>query len=76
MHPLISSLDDLKDDEIESKIRDLTTKYFQSSNAHVRNQIAMLLESYNYEIEQRRAAQLKDLFNKRDVDLDDLIDVN
>ena len=76
MHPLAGDMVNMKDSEVESKIQDLTKKYFQSNNMEVRTQIAALLEDYNFEMSNRRQAQLKKMMDSRDKSLDKLIKVD
>ena len=76
MHPLAGDLCDLKDSEVESKISDLTNKYFMTNNFTVKNQIANLLEDYKQEMSKRRAIQLEKLMANRDKSLDKLIKVS
>lgn len=76
MHPLAGDLSALKDSEIESKIQDLTKKYFQTYNMDIKTQIASLLEDYNSEISKRRQEQLKKMMDSRDKSLDKLIKVD
>jgi hypothetical protein len=76
MNPLAGDLRELKDNEIESKISDLTKKYFMTNNSMLKNQIAGLLEDYKQEISKRRNAQLEKLMANRDKRLDNLIKVN
>jgi hypothetical protein len=76
MHPLIQDLSGLKDQELESKILDLSKKYWVTRNPNLQNQIAMALDSYNEELRARRAKALEQLYQNRDKDLDKLINVN
>jgi hypothetical protein len=76
MHPLVESFDGVKDSEIESKISDLTKKYFMTSNPGVKSQIANVLDSYNEEMSKRRQAALKKMMDNRDKSLDKLINVS
>ncbi len=76
MHPLVSDLSSLKDNEVESKINDLTKKYFSSSNPDVRHQITMLLDTYREEMGKRQQAAYAKLMSSRNKDLDKLIKVN
>ena len=76
MHPLSGNLADLKDSEIESKIQDLTKKYFMTNNSEVKHQISSLLENYNQEIGRRRQIALAKLMENSGKDLDKLIKVN
>jgi hypothetical protein len=75
MHPLVTNLNELKDSEIETKIGDLTKKYFMSSNPQLRAQISAVLDSYKEEMSKRRAEALKKLMDTRDKSLDKLINV-
>jgi hypothetical protein len=76
MHPLIGNLDHLKDTEIENKINELTTRYFQTRNPGVQSQITALLNTYKEEIGRRRQAEYQKMMNNRDKNLDKLIKVN
>jgi hypothetical protein len=76
MHPLVGSLSGLKDAELETKINDLTRKYFTVVNFDVQQQIAMLLDTYKEELNNRRAAEYEKMMNNRDKGLDKLINVS
>jgi hypothetical protein len=76
MHPLAGDLSVFKDSEIESKISELTNRYFLTGNVEMKTQIAALLEDYNAEIANRRTAQLKKMMDNRDKSLDKLIKIN
>jgi len=76
MHPLSGTLDHLKDNELESKIGDLTKKYFMTYNTEIKSQISMLLETYKEELSKRRQAALKQMMDSRDKNLDKLIRVS
>lgn len=79
MHPLINSLEDLTDSQLEQKIAELQRKYFSSNNADVQNQIAMALDTYKEEARLRRQAQYqKTVQNSQgsEKDLDNLINVS
>ena len=76
MHPLIDTLSNLKDQELESKILDLSKKYWVTRNPDVQRQISMALETYNEELRGRRAKALEQMYQNRDKDLDKLINVN
>ncbi len=76
MHPLAGDLSHLKDSEVESKIHELTNKYFISGNLDIKNQISALLDDYNAELAKRRDAQLKKMMDNRDKSLDKLIKVS
>jgi len=76
MHPLAEDFSQLKDAEIESRIQDLSKKYWQSHNEAVQMQIAMFLDLYQEELRSRRAKMWQQQYQKRDKGLDDLIKVN
>ena len=76
MHPLVDSLQGLKDAEIESKINELTRKYFMSQNPGVQMQIAAVLDTYKEELSSRRQAEWQKMMDSRDKNLDKLIKVN
>jgi hypothetical protein len=74
MHPLVGSLSDLKTPELESKITDLTKKYFMTGNMDAQHQISMVLESYKSELNRRHQEALNKVMN--DKSLDNLVKVN
>lgn len=76
MHPLIQDLDKLKENELENKIQDLSKKYFQAHNLGMQQQIILVLESYKEELAARRAKTWQEQYQKRDTDLDSLINVS
>ncbi|CAB4125991.1 hypothetical protein UFOVP181_247 [uncultured Caudovirales phage] len=76
MHPLIGDLSSLKDTELETKINDLTRKYFSSHNVEVQSQIIMVLDTYKEELANRRTAEYNKMMNNRDKGLDKLINVS
>lgn len=76
MHPLAGDFAGIKDSELESKIGDLTRKYFMTHNTDVKTQIGMLLETYKMELGSRRQAALEQLAKNSEKSLDNLIKVN
>jgi hypothetical protein len=77
-NPLLGSLANIKDADLESKIADLTKKYFiaaRMGQGSVCGQIASLIDSYKYELQTRQAKAALTLVKKQDKDLDDLINV-
>ena len=76
MHPLVSNLDTLKDNELENKINDLTRKYFQTNNPGVQSQISAVLESYKEEMSKRRRIEYEKMMSTRDKGLDKLINIS
>jgi hypothetical protein len=76
MHPLAGNLEELKDIELESKISDLTKKYFMTRNPGLQAQMRVMLDSYNEELRKRQQAALAKLMSNRDKSLDKLIRVS
>jgi len=75
IHPLSEDFSKLKDSEIESKISDLSKKYWLSQNPAVQRQLSLFLDLYNAELKDRRAKMWQQQYQKRDKGLDDLIQV-
>lgn len=75
MHPLADDFSQLKDAEIESRIQDLSKKYWQTPNPNVQRQISVFLDLYQEELRSRRAKMWQQQYQKRDKGLDDLIKV-
>jgi hypothetical protein len=76
MHPLINDLSSIKDSELDTKINDLTRKYFVTSNFELRQQIVMVLESYKEELGNRKRIEYENMMKSRDKGLDKLINVS
>lgn len=76
MHPLADDFSKLKDSEIESKIQELSRKYWQATNPGVQHQISLFLDLYNQELKYRRAKVWEQQHQNRDKGLDKLINVN
>ncbi len=76
MHPLIGDLSQLKDSEVDSKINDLTRKYFATNSFELKQQIAMALDTYKAELAKRQQNAYEKMMNTRNKDLDKLIKVN
>lgn len=74
-HPLQEDYSKLKDTEIESRLQDLSRKYFMAGNPAVKQQIAVFIDIYKNELSVRRAKQIEQVYQKRDKDLDKLINV-
>jgi hypothetical protein len=74
MHPLAGDLSEIKDQELEAKVTDLTKKYFMTANPEIRQQMSMLIDSYNDELKKRRNASLAKIMANKD--LDKLVKVN
>ena len=76
MHPLIGDLSQLKDSEVDSKINELTRKYFATNSFELRTQISMALDTYKEELARRQKTAYEKMMNTRNKDLDKLIKVN
>jgi formyltetrahydrofolate synthetase len=76
MHPLSGDLSSLKDNEIESKIQDLTRKYFMTQNSELQQQISNVLNDYKEEMAKRRQIALAKLMKSADKSIDNLVKVN
>ena len=76
MHPLAEDFTSLKDAEIETRIQDLSKKYFATSNISVQHQISMFLDLYKSEIANRRARAWQQQYQNGENGLDKLINVN
>lgn len=75
-NPLAEDLSKLKETEVENKIQELSRKYFQSTNPAVQHQITVFLDMYRAELASRRAKMWQEQYQKRDTDLDSLINVS
>jgi len=75
MHPLINNLSDLNDTQLETKLSDLNRKYWLATNQDMRFQLAMIIEDYQNELQQRRLKVWKKQQDEMDVDLASLIRV-
>lgn len=76
IHPLAEDFSQLKDAEIESKLQELTKKYWQANNPMVKQQISVFIDIYKTELSARRSKQVEQMYQKRDKDLDNLIKVS
>ena len=76
MHPLVGDLSNLKDSELETKINELSKKYFATYNVDVREQMVMILDTYKEELSNRRRAEYEKMMKSRDKNLDKLINVD
>jgi hypothetical protein len=74
-HPLSEDYSQLKDAEIETRLQDLSRKYFMVNNPAIKQQIAVFIDIYKNELSVRRAKQLDQTYQRRDKDLDKFIKV-
>lgn len=75
-HPFSQNLSDLKDNELEEKIQELTKKYYQASRLgkpELLTQIATFVTIYKDELSKRYHQRTEHELNG---DLDQLINVN
>jgi len=78
-HPLLENPDKLKDQELETKILDLTRKYHIAATmgqGGLCNQIQCALDMYKDEFSKRTQRSLNTTIKKQDKGFDDLINVN
>ena len=75
-NPLVDDLSQLSDDEVNSKIRDLTKRYWQTQNPQVKQQIQVMLSMFTEEQKSRMAKQQQQSSENGDSDLDNLININ
>ena len=69
MHPLISNLSSLTDDELHKKLAELNKRFMQAYRigpAQVIPQLQMLIEDYNSEISKRNAKKMQEMQEKFD----------
>lgn len=76
MHPLIGDLSSFKDSELESKLNDLTRKYFTTHNFDVQRQMSMVIDSYRDELTMRKRKEYEKMMQTRNKDLDKLINIS
>lgn len=77
-HPLLDSLADLKDSDIDAKITELIKKHniaSRSGNSCLCEQICAILSMYREEQSRRHSLAAKRIANAKNSDLDDLINV-
>lgn len=74
-HPFEGDLSQLKDNEVEDRLQDLTKKYFTAQrigNYELLTQLSTFVTIYREELSKRYRAKLK---SNQDRDLDQLINV-
>lgn len=76
INPLVEDLSGLKDSEVENKINDLSKKYWLTRNPDIQYQISCYIQIYKDEMTMRRAKAWELQNQKRNKDLDNLIQVN
>jgi hypothetical protein len=76
MHPLIKSLADKKDIELENTIQELSAKYWCTSNPYLREQVKLALDTYIVELTERRMAVWQKQQDEMDNALGNLINID
>jgi hypothetical protein len=76
MHPLVTDLDKLTDEKLQSRINSLTNKYFWTHDPSVQSQIRLYLDTYNAEVETRQRIAWEKMMSKPDKNIDKLININ
>jgi hypothetical protein len=76
MHPLVTDLDKLSDEELQARVNSLTSKYFWTQDPQVQGQIRAYLMTYNMEIETRYQAAWQKIIDTPDKNIDKLININ
>ena len=77
-NPLVDDLSNLKDQDVDDKIRELSKKYLTASrlpDQSLARQVREMLTIYKQELLKRQNKQFSDARKKRDQDLDTLINV-
>ncbi|NBU68420.1 MAG: hypothetical protein EBS49_02155 [Verrucomicrobia bacterium] len=76
IHPLVDTTD-LTDKQLEEKIQELSKKYFMVGGAELKNQVALILNIYKNELQNRRMKSYEEQFEKnKEKGLDNLINFN
>ena len=76
MHPLVGDLSQFKDAELDTKISDLTKKFFMTFNPELKQQIAGILEVYREELSKRQQEAWAKALESQNKNLDKLININ
>ena len=75
IHPLAEDFSQLKDAEVESRLQDLSKKYWMTNNPQVRQQMSVFIGLYREELSSRRQKTIEQQYQNRDKNLDKLINV-
>jgi hypothetical protein len=78
-NPLLTDISHLTAPDMETKISELTKKYFiaaRTGNSYLCEQILVVIESYKQELAAKNAAANKVATRNGDQNFDDLINVN
>ena len=75
IHPLVDTTN-LSDKQLEDKIQELGKKYFMVG-VELKSQVALILNIYKNELQQRRMKNYEEQFEKnKEKGLDNLININ
>lgn len=75
-NPLVDSMDELSDSEVDKKIVELQKKYFMAVNPQLKMQIANILDMYREEAKARQQRAYEKMRDDNDSDLDSLINIS
>ena len=78
-HPLLEDPRNIKDQDLENKILDLSKKYHiaaRMGQGGVAGQIIAALDTYKSELQRRQAESMREIIQKQNKGLDDLINVD
>ena len=73
LHPIEEDLNKYTTPQIESKLQDLSKKFYMTRNPEVKNQMSTLIEMYRIEL---RSRYVKEMAKNQDKDLDNLINIS
>lgn len=78
MHPLQPDLSNITDQELDSKIQELSRRYFQAMriSPSILSQLVLLLDSYKLEREERQIAKARLAAESGENDINELIKVD
>jgi hypothetical protein len=75
-HPLIGDYKNLTDVELQEKVSNLSTKYWQTQNPEVRSQMTLILDELKEELRTRNQKSLQNNSEDDNKDLDSLIKIS
>jgi hypothetical protein len=75
-HPLIENYRDLSDVDLQERISNLSTKYWQTQNPDVRSQMMLILDELKEEFRSRNQKNLQNNSEDGNKDLDSLINIS
>ena len=75
-NPLVDNLTLISDQELETKVNELSRKYFQTRNPEVQMQISTILEMYKTEIQIRLSQKNQNNQPNDENGLDNLINIS